>query len=190
MRSSRASHCSSNQEGLSAPGGLNFMLNCFSVCSSCCWLPAKYAEMALWKRRSCLCITFTWELETCEITQGNKSRCFHFESWWWWSWTLTLFSSRKFSLIVTSERRRSYLSFCTWYCCWAASMRAMVTASLGPILSSSKSDRYASNSSLETKRQTSRIKILYSVMLKKMWNHIFVEKKESILKFKTDWWSQ
>lgn len=58
--SAEASHCSSNQEGLSAPGGLSLMLNWFSVCSSCCWLPAKYAEMALWKRRSCLCMTFTW----------------------------------------------------------------------------------------------------------------------------------
>lgn len=35
------SHCSSNQEGLSAPGGLSFMLNCLRVCSNCCWLPAK-----------------------------------------------------------------------------------------------------------------------------------------------------
>lgn len=58
--SAEASHCSSSQEGLSAPGGLSFMLNWFSVCSSCCWLPAKYAEIALWKRRSCLCMTFTW----------------------------------------------------------------------------------------------------------------------------------
>jgi len=34
-------HCSSSQEGFSAPGVFSLMLNCLRVCSSCCWLPAK-----------------------------------------------------------------------------------------------------------------------------------------------------
>jgi len=34
-------HCSSSQDGLSAPGGLSLMLNCLRVCSNCCWFPAK-----------------------------------------------------------------------------------------------------------------------------------------------------
>lgn len=73
------------------------MLNCFSVCSSCCWLPAKYAEMALWKRRSCLCITFTWGREPRELrklvcayyhkeatsSQTRMQTFFHSECWWW-----------------------------------------------------------------------------------------------------------
>lgn len=36
-----AAHCSSSQEGFSAPGGLSLMLNCCRVCSSCFWFPAK-----------------------------------------------------------------------------------------------------------------------------------------------------
>lgn len=34
-------HCSSSQEGFSAPGGRSLMLNCCRVCSSCFWFPAK-----------------------------------------------------------------------------------------------------------------------------------------------------
>lgn len=52
--------CSSSQEGVSPPGNFSLMWNCLRVCSSCCWLPAKYAAMALWKRISWLCKTFTW----------------------------------------------------------------------------------------------------------------------------------
>lgn len=59
--------CSSSQEGVSPPGNLSLMWNCLRVCSSCCWLPAKYAAMALWKRISWLCKTFTF--------QNNCSEC-------------------------------------------------------------------------------------------------------------------
>lgn len=34
-------HCSSSQEGFSAPGVFSLMLNCLRVCSNCCWFPAK-----------------------------------------------------------------------------------------------------------------------------------------------------
>ena len=33
------------------------MANCFMVASSAVWLPEKYPATALWKRRSCFCIT-------------------------------------------------------------------------------------------------------------------------------------
>lgn len=56
----------SNQEGASPPGNFSLMWNCLRVCSSCCWLPAKYAAIALWKRISWLCKTFTWG-------KGNKN---------------------------------------------------------------------------------------------------------------------
>ena len=35
------------------------MANCFMVASSAVWLPEKYPATALWKRRSCFCITWT-----------------------------------------------------------------------------------------------------------------------------------
>lgn len=69
VRSTLSAHyCSSSQDGLSEPGGFSLTLNCIRVCSNCCWLPAKYAEVALWKRSSCLCITLTYK------TQQKKTR--------------------------------------------------------------------------------------------------------------------
>jgi len=60
----------------------------------------------------------------------------------------TLFSSRNLSLMATSARSFSYLSLWLWNWLWAASSRHRVLASRGPMLSSSRSVRYASYSSL------------------------------------------
>ena len=71
--------------------------NCFIVASSAVWFPEKYPATALWKRRSCFCITWknmlTWSISDI----GN--------------YTFTLFSSKNFNLIWTSERSFSNSAF-------------------------------------------------------------------------------
>lgn len=63
--------------------------------------------------------------------------------------SLTLFSSRNFSLTETSFRILSYFSRWIWNCCWEFSILGMVVASRGPRFNSSRSVRYASYSTLE-----------------------------------------
>lgn len=55
--------CCSRNDGLSSPGTLGRMLNCLRVASKAFWFPEKYAAIALWKSKSCLCMTFTYGLK-------------------------------------------------------------------------------------------------------------------------------
>merc|ERR1719318_1684441 len=61
------------QDGGWLSGDFTLIANCFIVASSAVWFPEKYAETAVWNSSSCFCITFT------------------------------LFSSKNFSLIWTSD---------------------------------------------------------------------------------------
>ena len=64
--------------------------------------------------------------------------------------SLTRFSSRNLSFIETSPLRRSYFSLCCMKRFCASSIRCMVLESRGPFCRASRSQRYASYSTLVT----------------------------------------